>query len=125
MIKCRIKRNTGKVLIKICLGRHGCLAWLGIFHIKLHEHVLDIICLGDKSSFGELLNLKAKEILQSPHHGHLKVLGHSLREPLAQRWIRRTKDYVIYIDLAYEQLTIGSLSKKSGINDSPQKSFLE
>src|SRR3954469_25106231 len=125
MIKCSIKRNTGKVLIKITLGRHGCLAWLGIFHIKLHEHVLDILCLGDESSFSELFNLKAKEILQAPHHGHLKVLGHSLREPLAQRWIRRTKDDVIYIDLAYEKLTIGSFGKNSGINDSPHKSFLE
>src|SRR3954468_18253596 len=125
MIKGSIKWNTGKVLIKISLGRHGCLAWLGIFHIKLHEHVLNILCLRDEGSFGKLLDLKAKEVLQAPHHGHLKVLGHSLREPLAQRRIRRTKDNVIYIDLAYEQLTIGSLSKKSGINDSPHKSFLE
>src|SRR3954467_8376187 len=87
--------------------------------------VLNILFWGDESSFDEMLNLKAKEILQAPHHGHLKVLGHSLREPLAQRWIRRTKNDVIYIDLAYEQLTIGSLGKKSGINDSPHKFFLE
>src|SRR3954469_7090726 len=90
------------------------MAWH--FHTELHEHVLNVLCLGDECSLGELLDLKAKEILQAPHHGNLKILGHSLREPLAQRWIRRTKYYVIYIDLSYEQLTIGSLGKKSGIN---------
>src|SRR4051812_38303441 len=125
MVKSSIKWNIGMVLIKISLGWHGCLAWLGIFHTELHEHVLNVLCLGDECSFGKLLNLEAKEILQAPHHGHLKILGHSLREPLTQRWIRGTKDYVIYIDLAYEQLPICSLGKKSDINDSPHKSFLE
>src|SRR4051812_9594147 len=124
-IKSSIKWNTGKVLIKISLGRHGCLAWLGIFHTKLHEHVLHILCLGDECSLSEFLDLKAKEILQAPHHGHLKILGHSLREPLAQRFIRTTKYYVIYIELAYGQPTTASLDKKSSINDSPHKSFLE
>src|SRR4051812_23470599 len=90
----------------------GVLHGLASCHIKLHEHVLNILCLGDESSFGELLNLKAKEILQAPHHGHIKVLGHSLREPLAQRWIRRTKYDVIYIDFAYEQLTLVLLVKR-------------
>src|SRR3954471_22645080 len=54
MIKSSIKWNTGKVLIKISLGRHGCHAWLGIFRTELHEHVLNILCLGDECSFGEL-----------------------------------------------------------------------
>ena len=66
MIKSRIKRNTGKVLIKISLGWHGYLAWLGIFHTELHEHVLNVLCLGDEHSLGKLLDLKAKEILQAP-----------------------------------------------------------
>src|ERR1041385_281659 len=99
------------------------MAWY--LHTKHHEHVLNILCLGDEGSFGKFLDLKSKEVLQAPHHGHLKVIGHSFREPLAQRWIRRTKYYVIYIDFAYEQFTIGSLGKKSGINDTPHKTFLE
>jgi hypothetical protein len=37
---------------------------------------LNILCLADEGAILELLDLKSKEILQLPHHGHLEFLYH-------------------------------------------------
>jgi hypothetical protein len=49
---------------------------LNILHSKLLEYVLSVCCLSDEGTFLELLDLKSQEVLQLPHHGHLKFLNH-------------------------------------------------
>jgi hypothetical protein len=55
---------------------HGCLDGFGILHSKLLENILNILSLADEGAFLELLDLKSKEILQLPHHIHLKFWYH-------------------------------------------------
>jgi hypothetical protein len=56
---------------------HGCLDGFDILHSKLFENILNILCLANEGAFLELLDLESKEILQLPHHGHLKFLYHN------------------------------------------------
>jgi hypothetical protein len=55
---------------------HRSLDGLGILHSKLLENVLSVLYLDDEGALLELLDLESKEILQLPHHGHLKFLYH-------------------------------------------------
>jgi hypothetical protein len=50
---------------------------LDILHSKLLENVKSVLCLADEGALLELLDLESKEILQLPHHGHLKFLCHN------------------------------------------------
>jgi hypothetical protein len=62
-----------------------------------------------------LLHLKSKEVVQLAHHPHLIFLHHYPAKLFTRLLISRTKYYVIDIYLAYKQITITSLSKKSRI----------
>jgi hypothetical protein len=53
------------------------LDWFGIFHSNLLENILNVLCLANEGALLELLDFKSKEILQLPHHGHLKFLYHN------------------------------------------------
>jgi hypothetical protein len=56
---------------------HGCLDGFGILHSKLLEYVLNVLSLADEGALLEFLDLKSKEVLQLPHHGHLEFLYHN------------------------------------------------
>jgi hypothetical protein len=56
---------------------HGCLDGFGILHSKLLKYILNVLSLADEGALLELLDLKSKEILQLPHHGHLEFLYHN------------------------------------------------
>jgi hypothetical protein len=56
------------------IGSHGCLHGFAILHPKLLKYVLNVLSLADEGALLELLDLKSKEILQLPHHRHLKFL---------------------------------------------------
>jgi hypothetical protein len=87
-----------------------------ILHSKHFEQVLSVLRLGDECPFLELFHLKSKEVGQLAHHRHLKFLHHYPAKLLTRLLISRTKYYVIDIYLAYKQITITSLSKKSRIS---------
>jgi hypothetical protein len=56
---------------------HRSLDGLSILHSKLLENVLSVLCLVDEVALLELLDLESKEILELPHHGHLKFVYHN------------------------------------------------
>jgi hypothetical protein len=56
---------------------HKSLDGFSILHSKFLENILNVLCLANESALMELLDLKFKEILQLPHHGHLKFLYHN------------------------------------------------
>jgi hypothetical protein len=51
---------------------HGSFDGFGILHSKLLEYILNVLCLANEGALLELLDLESKEIIQLPHHGHLK-----------------------------------------------------
>src|SRR6185503_477849 len=55
--------------IKMSIGWHGSLDGLGIFHVKLLEHILDVLGLTNESAILELLDLKSEEEGQLTPHG--------------------------------------------------------
>ena len=59
------------------IGSHGCLDGLSILHPKLGDYILNVLRLADEGALLELFDLESKEILQLPHHGHLKFLYHN------------------------------------------------
>jgi hypothetical protein len=59
---------------------HGCLDGFAILHSKLFKYVLNVLSLADEGVLLELLDLKSKELLQLPHHRHLKFLYHNPTE---------------------------------------------
>jgi hypothetical protein len=97
------------------VGSHWCFRGLCVLHPKPFEQVLSVLGLGDECSFLELLHLKSKEAIQLAHHRHLKFLHHDPAKLFTRLLISTTKYYVIDIYLAYKQITITSLSKKSRI----------
>jgi hypothetical protein len=72
--------------------------------------------LGEESAILELLHLEPKEVRQLAHHRHLKFLCHHPAKLLTRLLISRTKYYVININLAHKEVTVTSLSEKSGIS---------
>jgi hypothetical protein len=56
---------------------HRSLDGFGILHSKLLKYVLNVLSLANEGALLELLDLKSKEILQLPHHRHLKFLYHN------------------------------------------------
>jgi hypothetical protein len=60
--------------------------------------------------------MESKKVSLLPHNGHLKFLSRNPAKPFTRLLISRTKYYVINIYLAYKQITISSLSKKSWIS---------
>jgi hypothetical protein len=59
---------------------HRSLDGFGILHFNLLEYILNVLSLEDEGAFLELFDLESKEILQLPHHGHLKFLYHNTTE---------------------------------------------
>jgi hypothetical protein len=72
-----IYRFTSCVDIEMPICSHGCLDGFGILHSKLLKYILNVLSLADEGALLELLDLKSKEILQLPHHGHLEFLYHN------------------------------------------------
>src|SRR5688572_15547496 len=97
------------------VGSHRCLRGLGVLHPKPLEKILSVLRLGDEGAVLELLHLKPKEVVQLAHHGHLNFLCHHPTKLLIRLLISRTKYYVIDINLAHKNITVTSLSEKSGI----------
>jgi hypothetical protein len=58
------------------IGSHGCLDGFSILHPKLLKYVLNVLSLADEGALLELLDLKSENVLQLPHHRHLKFLYH-------------------------------------------------
>jgi hypothetical protein len=56
---------------------HGSFDGFGILHSKLLEYILNVLCLANEGALLELLDLESKEIIQLPHHGHLKFSYHN------------------------------------------------
>jgi hypothetical protein len=59
------------------ISSHGCLDGFAILHSKLLEYILYVLSLADEGALLELLDFESKEILQLPHHRHLKFLYHN------------------------------------------------
>jgi hypothetical protein len=68
---------TSCVEVEMPICYHGCLDGFGILHSKLLEYIMNVLTLVDEGALFELLDLESKEILQLPHHGHLKFLYHN------------------------------------------------
>jgi hypothetical protein len=71
-----IYRVTSCIEVKMAICPHRSLDRFDILHSKLLEYVLSVLRLGDESAILDLLHLESEEILQLPHHGHLKLLYH-------------------------------------------------
>jgi hypothetical protein len=56
---------------------HGSLDCFGVLHSKLLEYILNLLGLTNEGAHLELLDLESKEILQLPHHEHLKFMYHN------------------------------------------------
>jgi hypothetical protein len=97
------------------IGSHGCLDGFGILHSKLLKYVLNVLSLADEGSLLELLDLKSKEILQLPHHRHLKFLYHDPTKFFTSSLVSRPKYNIININLAYKQVFSNSFSEASRV----------
>jgi hypothetical protein len=114
----------------LCRGRdahffHGSFDGFGILHSKLLENILNILCLANEGAFLELLDLKSKEILQLPHHGHLKFLYHNSTKLLTRLLVSIPKDNIININLAYKQVFVNCFSEESRVGFSDFKTISE
>jgi hypothetical protein len=54
----------------------------------------------------QLLDLKTKKEFEFSHHRHFKPIGHNLAKFITKRFVSRTKDYDIHIDLAYKKICV-------------------
>jgi hypothetical protein len=95
---------------------HRSLDGLVILHSKLLENVLSVLCLAHEGSLLELLDLESKEILQLPHHGHLKFMYHNSTKLYTGRLLSRPKDNIININLAYKQVFDNCFNKQSRVS---------
>src|SRR3954471_24459057 len=119
-----IHRFTIGIEIKLSIGWHWSLHRLGIIQPKPFEHVLNILCLVNKSPSSQLLDLKSEEELQLTHHRHGKLLGHKILKLNIAIMVSRPKNNIINIYLAYKQISFYSLGEESGIYKPHIKPFL-
>jgi hypothetical protein len=54
----------------------------------------------------QLLDLKTKKEFEFSHHRYFKPIGHDLAKFITKRFVSRTKDYVIHIDLVYKKIFV-------------------
>ena len=106
------------------IGWHASLDGLGIFHVKLLEHILDVLGLTNESAILELLDLKSEEEGQLTHHRHLKSLCHNPTKIIAPSFVSRAKYNVIDIYLAHKDIFINFASEESRIGFAYLKVFL-
>ena len=97
-------------------GRHRSRCTFAVLKLESPKHVLSVLGLVDECAFPCLLDLKAKEVLQLTHHGHLKPVRHQLGKFLIEHFVSRAKYNIINIELTYEQLLVNSLGEESGID---------
>ena len=83
---------------------------------SLSLNLLSVFGLVDEGSFSSLLDFEPEKELQLSHHGNLELWGHESGKLLIESFVRKTKDNIINIYLAYKQLPFDLLSKKSGVN---------
>ena len=107
------------------IGWHRSFDRLGIYHVKLLEHIMGVLRLTNKSSILHLLDLKSKEELQLTHHGHLKSLRHDPTKFLTKRMISTTKYYVIDIYLAHKYIILNLSYEESSVGFAYFKALLE
>src|SRR6266540_861337 len=110
-----IHRFTFLVEVEVSSCSHWGLDGLGTFHVKLLEHVGDVLGLTQEGSFLELLDLKTEEVLELTHHRHLEPLSHNPTKIFTKSLVSTTKYYVIDIYLAHKQINIEFTSEKSRI----------
>jgi hypothetical protein len=70
-----------------------------------------ILDLAYECAIFHLLDLKTKKEFEFSHHRHFKPIGHDLAKFLTKRFVSRTKDYIIHIDLAYKEVFVYSCEK--------------
>jgi hypothetical protein len=102
---------------------HGSLDGFGILHSKLLGNILNVLCLANEGAFLELLDLESEEILQLPHHGHLKFPYHNSTKLFTRRLVSRPKDNIININLAYKQDFVNCFSEESSVSFSDFKAI--
>jgi hypothetical protein len=73
-----------------------------------------ILGLAYERAIFQLLDLKTKKEFEFSHHRHFKPISHDLAKFITKRFVRRTKDYVIHIDLAYKKIFVYSSCEKIG-----------
>ena len=105
------------------IGWHESFDGLGIFHVNLLEHILDVLGLTNESVILELLDLKSEEECQLTHNRHLKSLCHNPTKIIAPSLISRAKYNVIDIYLAHKDIFIDFASEKSRIGFAYLKAF--
>jgi hypothetical protein len=64
----------------------------------------------------QLLDLKIKKEFEISHHRYFKPSGHDLAKFITKRFVSRTKDYVIHIDLAYKKIFVYFSCEKSWVS---------
>ena len=101
----------------------GSLDGLSIFHVKLLEHILDVLGLTNEGAILELFDLKSEEEGQLTHHGHLKSLWHDPSKLIAPSFVNRIKYNVIDIYLAYKVIFINFAHEESRIGFAYLKAF--
>jgi hypothetical protein len=91
-----------RVKIKMTVGTLGSLDGLCIIHTKLLEYIMSIHCLAYKYPIFDLFDLKSMKECKLSHNGHLKPICHDLAKLITKRFIIRTKDNVVNINLTYK-----------------------
>ena len=109
--------------IEMPIGWHGSFDGLGIFHVKLLEHILGVLGLTNESAILELLDLKSEEEGQLTHHRHLKSLCHNPTKIIAPSFVSRDKYNVIDIYSAHKDIFINFASEESRIGFAYFKAF--
>jgi L-rhamnose mutarotase len=81
----------------------------------------------------QLLDLKTKKEFEFSHHRYFKPISHDLAKFITKRFVSRTKDYVIHIDLTYKKIFIyfsceessaGFTNHKTIVNEKVPKAFI-
>jgi hypothetical protein len=84
-------------------------------HAKLLEYIMCVLCLANKNTFLDLLDLKSKKECENPHHRYFKPISHDLAKLITKGFVSRTKDNIINVYLAYKQIFTHFSSEESRI----------
>jgi hypothetical protein len=67
---------------------------------------MSILGLAYERAIFQLLDLKTKKEFEFFYHRHFKSISHDLAKFITKKFVSRTKDYVIHIDLAYKKILV-------------------